>query len=51
MSRWLPGKAASVEGLADPCRTYTSYAATAPLVAVRTRRQISEVLIDHARRT
>ena len=30
---------------------YTSYAATDPLVAIRTHRQINEVLIDHARTT
>lgn len=30
---------------------YTAYAATDPLVAIRTHRQISEVLIDHARTT
>jgi aminoglycoside phosphotransferase (APT) family kinase protein len=30
---------------------HTSYAATNPLVAVNTHRQISQVLIDHARTT
>jgi aminoglycoside phosphotransferase (APT) family kinase protein len=30
---------------------YTSYAATSPLVAVNTHRQISQVLTDHAQTT
>jgi aminoglycoside phosphotransferase (APT) family kinase protein len=36
--------------LATGLNAYTSYAATNPLVATNTRRQISQVLIDHARR-
>lgn len=35
--------------LATGLNAYTSYAATNPLVAVNTRRQITQVLIDHAR--
>jgi len=35
--------------LATGLNAYTSYAASNPLVAVNTRRQISQVLIDHAR--
>jgi len=34
--------------LATGLNAYTSYAATDPLVAMRTQRQISQVLIDHA---
>ena len=35
--------------LATGLNAYTSNAATNPLVAVNTRRQITQVLIDHAR--
>lgn len=37
--------------LATGLNAYTSYAATNPLVAMNTRRQISQVLIDHAQAT
>ena len=37
--------------LATGLNAYTAYAATDPLVAMNTRRQISHVLIDHARTT
>lgn len=37
--------------LATGLNAYTPYAATNPLVAVNTHRQISQVLIDHARTT
>ncbi|HUB42026.1 MAG TPA: aminoglycoside phosphotransferase family protein [Streptosporangiaceae bacterium] len=37
--------------LSTGLNAYTSYAATNPLVAANTRRQISQVLMDHARTT